>query len=324
GPYCRHPPMTSPDELAIEVKGLVKRFGDVVAVDGIDLDIRRGECVGLLGPNGAGKTTTVEILEGLQEPTSGHVRLLGLDWKRSATQLRQRIGLTLQETRLVEHLTVEETVKMFASFYPRPLPVEELIGMVQLGEKRGARVGKLSGGQRQRLALALGLAGDPDLFFLDEPTTGLDPQSRRALWDVVVALKARGRTVVLTTHYMDEAEVLCDRLVIIDKGRVMTRGTPGEIIASLGADQVIELEADPALDLERLRPLPAVVSAQLHADRLSLRVKELHVALPSVLREVELSGARLRHLSTRRSTLDDVFIGLTGRSLREGTEEKAA
>ncbi|NTX04741.1 ABC transporter ATP-binding protein [Myxococcus sp. CA051A] len=316
--------MTSPDELAIEVKGLVKRFGDVVAVDGIDLDIRRGECVGLLGPNGAGKTTTVEILEGLQEPTSGHVRLLGLDWKRSATQLRQRIGLTLQETRLVEHLTVEETVKMFASFYPRPLPVEELIGMVQLGEKRGARVGKLSGGQRQRLALALGLAGDPDLFFLDEPTTGLDPQSRRALWDVVVALKARGRTVVLTTHYMDEAEVLCDRLVIIDKGRVMTRGTPGEIIASLGADQVIELEADPALDLERLRPLPAVVSAQLHADRLSLRVKELHVALPSVLREVELSGARLRHLSTRRSTLDDVFIGLTGRSLREGTEEKAA
>ncbi|NTX15083.1 ABC transporter ATP-binding protein [Myxococcus llanfairpwllgwyngyllgogerychwyrndrobwllllantysiliogogogochensis] len=316
--------MTSPDELAIEVKGLVKRFGDVVAVDGIDLDIRRGECVGLLGPNGAGKTTTVEILEGLQEPTSGHVRLLGLDWKRSATQLRQRIGLTLQETRLVEHLTVEETVKMFASFYPRPLPVEELIGMVQLGEKRGARVGKLSGGQRQRLALALGLAGDPDLFFLDEPTTGLDPQSRRALWDVVVALKARGRTVVLTTHYMDEAEVLCDRLVIIDKGRVMTRGTPGEIIASLGADQVIELEADPALDLERLRPLPAVVSAQRHADRLSLRVKELHVALPSVLREVELSGARLRHLSTRRSTLDDVFIGLTGRSLREGTEEKAA
>ncbi|MFY2562768.1 ATP-binding cassette domain-containing protein [Corallococcus terminator] len=316
--------MTSPDELAIEVKGLVKRFGDVVAVDGIDLDIRRGECVGLLGPNGAGKTTTVEILEGLQEPTSGHVRLLGLDWKRSATQLRQRIGLTLQETRLVEHLTVEETVKMFASFYPRPLPVEELIGMVQLGEKRAARVGKLSGGQRQRLALALGLAGDPDLFFLDEPTTGLDPQSRRALWDVVSALKARGRTVVLTTHYMDEAEVLCDRLVIIDKGQVITRGTPGDIIASLGAEQVIELEADPALDLERLRPLPAVVSAQRHADRLSLRVKELHVALPSVLREVEAAGARLRHLSTRRPTLDDVFIGLTGRSLREGVEEKAA
>ncbi|MCP3170187.1 ABC transporter ATP-binding protein [Myxococcus qinghaiensis] len=316
--------MTPPDELAIEVKGLVKRFGDVVAVDGIDLEIRRGECMGLLGPNGAGKTTTVEILEGLQEPTSGHVRLLGLDWKKDATKLRQRIGLTLQETRLVDQLTVEETVRMFASFYPRSLPIEELIGMVQLGEKRQARVGKLSGGQRQRLALALGLAGDPDLLFLDEPTTGLDPQSRRALWDVVAELKSRGRTVVLTTHYMDEAEVLCDRLVIIDRGRVMSRGTPQDIVASLGVEQVIELEAEPALDLERLRPLPAVVSAQRHADRVTLRVKELHVALPSVLREVEEAGGRLRHLSTRRPTLDDVFIGLTGRSLREGAEEKAA
>ncbi|NVJ22127.1 MULTISPECIES: ABC transporter ATP-binding protein [Myxococcus] len=316
--------MTPPDELAIEVKGLVKRFGDVVAVDGIDLEIRRGECMGLLGPNGAGKTTTVEILEGLQEPTAGHVRLLGLDWKKDATKLRQRIGLTLQETRLVDQLTVEETVRMFASFYPRSLPIEELIGMVQLGEKRQARVGKLSGGQRQRLALALGLAGDPDLLFLDEPTTGLDPQSRRALWDVVAELKSRGRTVVLTTHYMDEAEVLCDRLVIIDRGRVMSRGTPQDIVASLGVEQVIELEAEPALDLERLRPLPAVVSAQRHADRVTLRVKELHVALPSVLREVEAAGGRLRHLSTRRPTLDDVFIGLTGRSLREGAEEKAA
>ncbi|MFY1831497.1 ATP-binding cassette domain-containing protein [Myxococcus fulvus] len=316
--------MTSPDELAIEVKGLVKRFGDVTAVDGIDLDIRRGECVGLLGPNGAGKTTTVEILEGLQEPTSGHVRLLGLDWKRDATRLRQRIGLTLQETKLVEQLTVEETVRLFASFYPRPLPLEELIGMVQLGEKRHARVGKLSGGQRQRLALALGLAGDPDLLFLDEPTTGLDPQSRRALWDVVAALKAKGRTVVLTTHYMDEAEVLCDRLVIIDRGRVISRGTPGDIVASLGAEQVIELEAEPSLELERLSPLSTVVSAQRHADRLSLRVRALHEALPSVLREVEASGAKLKHLSTRRPTLDDVFIGLTGRSLREGNEEKAA
>ncbi|WP_338869039.1 ABC transporter ATP-binding protein [Myxococcus stipitatus] len=316
--------MTPSDELAIEVKGLVKRFDDVVAVDGIDLEIRRGECMGLLGPNGAGKTTTVEILEGLQEPTSGHVRLLGLDWKKDAAQLRQRIGLTLQETRLVEQLTVEETVRLFVSFYARSLPVEELIGMVQLGEKRQARVGKLSGGQRQRLALALGLAGDPDVLFLDEPTTGLDPQSRRALWDVVAALKARGRTVVLTTHYMDEAEVLCDRLVIIDHGRVMTRGTPRDIVATLGAEQVIELEAESALDLERLRPLPAVVAAQRHADRVTLRVKELHVALPAVLRTVEEAGTPLRHLSTRRPTLDDVFIGLTGRSLREGSEEKAA
>ncbi|AGC43057.1 ABC transporter ATP-binding protein [Myxococcus stipitatus DSM 14675] len=316
--------MTPPEDLAIEVKNLVKRFGDVVAVDGIDLDIRRGECMGLLGPNGAGKTTTVEILEGLQEPTSGQVRILGLDWKKNAVELRRRMGLTLQETRLVDQLTVEETVRLFASFYPRALPVEELIGLVQLGEKRHARVGKLSGGQRQRLALALALAGDPDLLFLDEPTTGLDPQSRRALWDVVAELKSRGRTVVLTTHYMDEAEVLCDRLVIIDRGRVIARGTPPEIVATLGAEQVIELVAEPALDLERLRPLPAVVSAQRHADRISLRVKELHVALPAVLREVEGVGVQLRHLSTHRPTLDDVFLGLTGRSLREGLGEEAA
>ncbi|QDE88845.1 multidrug ABC transporter ATP-binding protein [Myxococcus xanthus] len=316
--------MTHQDELAIEVKGLVKRFGDVTAVDGIDLDIRRGECVGLLGPNGAGKTTTVEILEGLQTATSGEVRLLGLRWETDAPVLRERIGMTLQETRLVDQLTVEEMVRLFTSFYPRPLEVEALIGLVQLGEKRHARVGKLSGGQKQRLALALGLAGDPDVLFLDEPTTGLDPQSRRALWDVVAQLKARGRTVVLTTHYMDEAEVLCDRLVIIDRGRVIARGTPRDIITTLGAEQVIELEAEPSPDLERLRPLPSVVAAQRHADRITLRVRELHLALPEVLREVAAGGGQLLHLSTRRPTLDDVFIDMTGRSLRESAEEKAA
>ncbi|QDE95808.1 ABC transporter ATP-binding protein [Myxococcus xanthus] len=316
--------MTHQDELAIEVKGLVKRFGDVTAVDGIDLDIRRGECVGLLGPNGAGKTTTVEILEGLQTATSGEVRLLGLRWETDAPVLRERIGMTLQETRLVDQLTVEEMVRLFTSFYPRPLEVEALIGLVQLGEKRHARVGKLSGGQKQRLALALGLAGDPDVLFLDEPTTGLDPQSRRALWDVVAQLKARGRTVVLTTHYMDEAEVLCDRLVIIDRGRVIARGTPRDIITSLGAEQVIELEAEPSPDLERLRPLSAVVAAQRHAGRITLRVRELHLALPEVLREVAAGGGQLLHLSTRRPTLDDVFIDMTGRSLRESAEEKAA
>ncbi|QQR45990.1 ABC transporter ATP-binding protein [Myxococcus xanthus] len=316
--------MTHQDELAIEVKGLVKRFGDVTAVDGIDLDIRRGECVGLLGPNGAGKTTTVEILEGLQTATSGEVRLLGLRWETDAPVLRERIGMTLQETRLVDQLTVEEMVRLFTSFYPRPLEVEALIGLVQLGEKRHARVGKLSGGQKQRLALALGLAGDPDVLFLDEPTTGLDPQSRRALWDVVAQLKARGRTVVLTTHYMDEAEVLCDRLVIIDRGRVIARGTPRDIITTLGAEQVIELEAEPSPDLERLRPLPSVVAAQRHAGRITLRVRELHLALPEVLREVAAGGGQLLHLSTRRPTLDDVFIDMTGRSLRESAEEKAA
>lgn len=301
---------------------MTKRFGDVVAVDGIDLVVPRGECLGLLGPNGAGKTTTLEILEGLQQPTSGDVRVLGLRWAEDADALRQRVGLTLQETRLVELLTVEEMVELFASFYARPLPVAEAIALVQLEEKRRARVGGLSGGQRQRLAVALALVASPELLFLDEPTTGLDPQSRRALWDVVTQLKARGCTVVLTTHYMEEAEVLCDRLVIIDRGRVIAQGTPHDMIASLGEGQVIELEAEPMPAPERLQGVPSLVSVQGQAGgRLLLRVRELHRALPAVLREVEGSGGTLRHLSTRRPTLDDVFLGLTGRSLRE---EKAA
>ncbi|MBU8894136.1 ABC transporter ATP-binding protein [Corallococcus sp. M34] len=311
------------DLLAIDVKGLFKRFGDLVALDGIDLSIRRGECVGLLGPNGAGKTTTLEILEGLQVPTAGEVRVLGRAWATDADALRQRVGLALQETRLVDLLTVRETVELFASFYARPLPVDEAIARVHLEEKARARVGTLSGGQRQRLAVAVALVGDPELLFLDEPTTGLDPQSRRALWDVVAGLKARGCTVVLTTHYMEEAEVLCDRLIIIDRGRVIARGTPQEMIASLGAGQVIELEAEPAPSDARLSEVPSVVAVQRQDGRLLLRVGELHRALPAVLREVEGVGGTLRHLSTRRPTLDDVFLGLTGRSLRD-EKEKAA
>ncbi|MFP2908580.1 ATP-binding cassette domain-containing protein [Pyxidicoccus sp. 3LFB2] len=312
--------MTTKDELAIEVKGLVKRFGDAVAVDGIDLAIRRGECLGLLGPNGAGKTTTVEILEGIQRPTSGEVRVLGLRWEDDAERLRQRIGLTLQETHLVEVLTVEEMVTLFASFYARPVPVPQAIAAVRLEEKRRARVSTLSGGQKQRLALALALVADPEVLFLDEPTTGLDPQSRRAMWDVVAGLKARGCTVVLTTHYMEEAEVLCDRLVIIDHGRVIAQGSPRDMVAGLGAEQVIELEAVPPPPLERLERLPSVVSVQQQDARLTLRVRELHLTLPALLREVEAAGGVLRHLSTRRPTLDDVFLGLTGRSLREGAK----
>jgi ABC-2 type transport system ATP-binding protein len=314
--------MTPTQELAIEVKGLVKRFGDAVALDGIDLDVRRGECLGLLGPNGAGKTTTVEILQGLQAPTAGDVRILGLRWETDAALLRSRLGVTLQQTRLMDMLTVEELVDLFASFYPRPLPTGQAIAQVRLEEKRHARTETLSGGQQQRLALALALVGDPDILFLDEPTTGLDPQSRRDLWDVVADLKARGRTVLLTTHYMEEAEALCERLVFIDRGRVIARGTPGEMIASLGAGHVIELEARPATVLERLGRLPALVGFQQDGARATLRVEELHRSLPAVLREIAEAGGEVLHLSTRRPTLDDVFLGLTGRSLQAG--ERAA
>jgi len=304
-------------ELAIEVKGLVKRFDDLVAVDGLDLAIARGQCVGLLGPNGAGKTTTVEILEGIQPPTSGEVRLLGKRWEKDAAELRARIGIALQETKFYDRLSIAETLTLFRSFYARGLSVDEAIALVQLEEKRDTHVMKLSGGQRQRLALATALVADPEILFLDEPTTGLDPQSRRALWDVIEGLKGRGRTVVLTTHYMEEAQVLCDRVIIVDHGRIVAQGTPAELIASIGGEQVIEFVAAPDVADGALAQLPSLVSTQRRGAGHTLTVRELHVALPALLAQLSAAGAELSSLSTRHATLDDVFLALTGRSLRE-------
>jgi ABC-2 type transport system ATP-binding protein len=303
--------------LAIEIHELVKRFEDVVAVDGIDLDVPPGQCVGLLGPNGAGKTTTVEILEGLQPPTSGSVRVLGRSWNRDAGEIRARIGVQLQETRFNERLTVEETVRLFRSFYVRGRPVEEAIRRVQLDEKRKTWVSKLSGGQRQRLALAVALVSDPELLFLDEPTTGLDPQARRALWSVIESLKGQGRTVVLTTHYMEEAAHLCDRVVIVDRGRIVADGTPASLVSSLGGSQVIELVSRPGLDDGAFDAVPGLASARRRGDALTLSVDALHRALPAVLAAVSARGAALEALSTRQATLDDVFLHMTGHSLRE-------
>ena len=226
--------------LAIACEGLVKRYSDVLAVNGLSLHVRRGECFGLLGPNGAGKTTTIEILEGLLTADAGSVSLLGdLTWQRNAGELRQRLGIQLQETQLNDKLTVDETVRLFRSFYRRGRHVDALIRIVELESKRGSRVGKLSGGQKQRLALACSLAGDPDLLFLDEPTTGLDPQSRRQLWELLRQFRASGGTILLTTHHMDEAETLCDRVAVVDQGRVIALGAPVELIASLGAPRVV-------------------------------------------------------------------------------------
>ena len=224
---------------ALEVRGLVKRYGDVTAVNGLDLEVFPGECFGLLGPNGAGKTTTIEICEGLTEPDAGEVMVLGRRWDRDHRALRERLGIALQETQLSEKLTVEETLALFRSFYTTPRPVDDVIDLVSLGEKRTARVVALSGGQKQRLAVACALVGNPELLFLDEPTTGLDPQSRRQLWELIEQFKRSGRTVVLTTHYMDEAERLADRVAIVDHGRIIALGTPRELIASLGAEYVV-------------------------------------------------------------------------------------
>src|SRR5438876_2102014 len=230
------------DSPALRCEKLVKHYGTLAAVDGLDLEIRRGECFGLLGPNGAGKTTTVEILEGLNEPTAGSVEVLGLRWDRNERALRQRLGISLQETHLPDKLTVEETLRLFRSFYAAGPEVNELLELVSLADKRKAWYVKLSGGQKQRLAVACSLVGDPAILFLDEPTTRLDPQSRRQLWGLIERFSTEGRTVLLTTHYMDEAQRLCDRVAIVDKGKVISQGTPRELIESLGGTDVVEIK----------------------------------------------------------------------------------
>jgi len=306
---------------ALRVVGLRKRYGDVVAVDGLDLTVAAGECFGLLGPNGAGKTTTIEICEGLTASDDGTVEVLGRSWDDDEHALRERLGIQLQETQLAEKLTVEETVRLFRSFYPRGRSVDEVIDLVQLGEKRNARVGKLSGGQKQRLALACAMVGDPELIFLDEPTTGLDPQSRRQLWDLIIELKASGRSIVLTTHYMDEAEKLCDRVAIVDHGRVIALGTPRTLIASLGAEHVVEFSSpgsEEVLRAEELEALDGIQSARLHNEEWSLEVTELARAVPALLRELARRGLPLEELVTHSATLEDVFVSLTGRQLRDG------
>ena len=306
---------------ALLVSGLRKRYGDVVAVDGVDLTVATGECFGLLGPNGAGKTTTIEICEGLTPPDEGVVEVLGQRWDRDERALRERLGIQLQETQLAEKLTVEETVRLFRSFYARGRSVDEVIDLVQLGEKRGARVGKLSGGQKQRLALACAMVGDPELLFLDEPTTGLDPQSRRQLWDLIVELRASGRSIVLTTHYMDEAERLCDRVAIVDHGKVIALGTPRELIAGLGAEHVVEFTTPGAtngvLDVRVLESLDGVHSARTHDGRWTLEVMELARTVPALLAELSSRGLALGELATHSATLEDVFVSLTGRQLRD-------
>jgi ABC-2 type transport system ATP-binding protein len=302
------------------IRQLRKSYGDVVAVDRLDLEVRPGECFGLLGPNGAGKTTTIEICEGLTAPDGGEVVILGRRWGSDDRALRQLLGISLQETQFSEKLTVVETLRLFRSFYRRGAPVARVIDLVQLGEKTAARVGQLSGGQRQRLALACALVGDPELLFLDEPTTGLDPQARRQLWEVIERFRAGGRSILLTTHYMDEAQRLCDRVAIVDHGRVIAQGTPRELIASLGAEHVLEfaVSADAALDPAAMDRLAGIGVPSRHDGLWRLQVSELHQAMPALVAELRRQGAHLAELRTHSATLEDVFVALTGRQLRDG------
>jgi len=305
---------------ALRVQNLRKSYKDVVAVDGLSLEVQSGECFGLLGPNGAGKTTTVEICEGLTSPDSGEVEVLGRHWSANAEELRQRLGIQLQDTQLSEKLTVMETVRLFRSFFRQGAGASEVIARVQLEEKQNSRVGDLSGGQKQRLALACALVGDPDFLFLDEPTTGLDPQARRQLWDLIEEFKGSGRTILLTTHYMDEAERLCDRVAIVDHGKKIALGTPRELIASTCAEQMVEFtagSASHALDVPALRRVEGVHEVRTENGAVLLQVAGLHTSVPALLAELTRQNVALTELRTHSATLEDVFVTLTGRHLRD-------
>jgi ABC-2 type transport system ATP-binding protein len=305
-------------DAALVIRELRKSFANVVAVNGLNLEVRRGECFGLLGPNGAGKTTTIEICEGLTSPDSGRVQMLGYSWSDHADELRQRIGIQLQETHFPEKLTVEEVISLFRSFFRQGLTTQQAITMVQLDEKRKSRVGGLSGGQKQRLAMACALVGDPELLFLDEPTTGLDPQARRNLWDLISQMRAAGRTIILTTHYMDEAERLCDRVAVMDHGRVIALGSPDELISSIGGHQIVEFatDADAILNAAMLSRIQGVQSHRVHAGLHQLFVSELHTTAPRIFESLTAQGIDLTEFRTHSATLEDVFVSLTGRKLR--------
>ena len=315
---------------AIRVAGLRKQYpgrdGPVDAVNGLDLEVRAGECFGLLGPNGAGKTTTVEILEGLNRPTSGDVEVLGRRWESQASEIRERIGVTLQETRFPDKCTLRELVGLFRGFYHEGLEPDDVLARVSLDGKANSYVEQLSGGQQQRLAVAIALVGDPELLFLDEPTTGLDPQSRRQLWDVILDLRSRGRTTVLTTHYMDEAERLCDRVAIIDHGKVIALGSPADLIARLGGEHVVEFAVggdEPGPDPSAFAELSTVLGTRAEGDGYALTVGAPHRAIPALLDYLETASRPLARLTTRQVSLEDVFVALTGRHLREEEPEAA-
>ena len=314
--------------LAIRFTNLFKTYPGkppVEAVRGIDFEVNVGQCYGVLGPNGAGKTTTIEILEGLLSATSGEALVLDMSWSKNASAIKERIGVSLQETQLSDRLSVSETMQLFRSFYREGIEPDEAIARVSLQEKKNAWVRTLSGGQKQRLAVATALVGDPELIFLDEPTTGLDPSSRRELWEIIETFKREGKTVLLTTHYMEEAERLCDRVAIFDSGKIIAEGSPSELIRSLGAEHVLEFSIDQnhLFDDALLQSIPSVDQVDKSESEFRLTVGQPHVVLPELIKRLADKGISLSSLTTRHASLEDVFVSLTGRHLDDENQAKA-
>jgi ABC-2 type transport system ATP-binding protein len=304
------------DGVAIRCRALTKRYGAQLAVAGIDLDVRSGECFGLLGPNGAGKTTTVEMLEGLTRADSGSIELFGLRWGEGRDdRLKERFGVQLQDNQLADKLTVREVFTLFRSFYRAGKSPEELLALLDLETVGDRQYARLSGGQKQRVAIGCALAGNPDLLFLDEPTTGLDPRARQDLWEVVRRFRAKGGTVLITTHYMEEAAVLCDRVAILDRGNIIALGTPRALVDSLGLVQFVDFESNDAVDQAALRELPCLESIEQRGNHYRLRIDRSLSSLARLLEALARTGVMPIGLSAQQATLDDVFLQLTGRTL---------
>jgi len=287
----------------LEARALVKHYPRVRAVDGVSFEVQQGSCFGLLGPNGAGKSTTIEMLEGLLKPTSGQVLFRAAPL---GSHYRERVGIQFQSTALQERLTTRENLRFFSSLYPRSRTLAELIALCRLEEFLDRDSSKLSGGQRQRLLLAIALINEPEVLFLDEPTTGLDPQARRNFWDLVQGIKAQGKTIVLTTHYMEEAYLLCDAIVIVDHGKIIARGSPAALLAEHFDDSVLEL---PLVEASKLND---GVSCKQKGDVVEIHTPDINGAIARLL----AAGASLTHLRIRQRTLEDLFLELTGRELR--------
>jgi ABC-2 type transport system ATP-binding protein len=306
-----------PGQPVIRVVDVRKQYGEVRAVDGVSFTVSHGDVFGLLGPNGAGKTTTVEMLEGLRQPDSGSLEVLGIDVARNPDALKQRIGVALQTAELYPKLTVVEVLDLFRSFYRKSLPTDQLVEFLDLGERRNARTRELSGGQRQRLAVALALVNDPDVVFLDEPTTGLDPAARRSLWTLVEGLKAQGKTVLLTTHYMEEAERLCDQVAIMDHGRILDMGTVPQLVSRRFQAKAVQFDRIAGLDDDRLATIAAVSSVRHDDGEVLLYSRDVPATIQDLLAVMDQMGVEAQNLTIRRATLEDVFLDLTGRALRD-------